>query len=220
MIKIVPAILEKDCVGLKKRIEETSKYFSYVQIDAVDGIFVDKITFPYLEKGVINDKEDLEINIGFEVDGMSVKPLEAINFWKPKGMSRYILHIHACEDYPSVVRQIHEMGIKVGIAILPSDDVGCIEKVIDYIDGVQCMGIREVGAQGQPFADEVLTLIARIKIKYPHLPIGVDGSVNADTICPLIKAGATSLSIGSALLNGDIKENMEKLEDVILKCDI
>ena len=218
MVNIVPAILEKDLEGFKNKLQEVSKYFSYAQIDIVDGVFVDKKTFPYLEKGVIADIKDLEINLDFEVDGMSVKPFEAIEFWKPRGMKRYILHIHACQDYPSVVKQISEMGIKVGIAILPKDSVECVDRVIDYIDAVQCMGINEIGAQGQPFAVEILDLIRDIRAKYPDLHIDVDGSVNRDTICPLIKAGVSSLSIGSALLNGDIQKNKDELEDIIMRC--
>ena len=80
------------------------------------------------------------------------------------------------------------------------------------------MGIDQVGIQGQPFDRRVIELIKAIKDKYPQMKVGVDGSVNKNTLKDLVLAGADTFSIGSALLNGDIEENKKELEDIIKSC--
>lgn len=69
------------------------------------------------------------------------------------------------------------------------------------IDGVQCMGIAEIGAQGRSFDERVLNRIREIRSKYPELSIGVDGSVNEETIMRLKEAGANRFVVGSAVFD-------------------
>jgi pentose-5-phosphate-3-epimerase len=61
------------------------------------------------------------------------------------------------------------------------------------------MGIREIGAQGLPFNEEVLTTIGLLKERFPNKMISIDGSVNAATITRLKAAGADRFVCGSAV---------------------
>jgi pentose-5-phosphate-3-epimerase len=70
----------------------------------------------------------------------------------------------------------------------------------DYADYIQLMGIHTIGAQGLPFDETVLEKIATLKAEFPQLPITVDGSVNAETIVRLKKAGADRFICGSAIV--------------------
>ena len=66
-------------------------------------------------------------------------------------------------------------------------------------DCIQLMGIAEIGAQGQPFDESVIEKIQTVKQRFPHKPITIDGSVNADTIVRLKEAGADRFIVGSAI---------------------
>jgi pentose-5-phosphate-3-epimerase len=61
------------------------------------------------------------------------------------------------------------------------------------------MGIKEIGAQGQPFDETILETIAQVKAAFPDKPITVDGSINSDTIERVVAAGADRVIVGSAI---------------------
>ena len=67
------------------------------------------------------------------------------------------------------------------------------------IDFVQLMGIKEVGRQGQPFAEETFARVKKLRSVYPELEIAIDGGVNQETIPGLAEAGASRLAPGSAI---------------------
>ena len=222
MSRIIPAILEKDQNEVVKKLKKVQPYFDFVQIDIVDGVYVPNTTFPYKDDGEFDKDTDIsditDLNIDFEIDGMTCNHIEAAKFWKRKGAKRYIMHIDASLHYIEDIKAIKEIGISVCVALLPNDTLSTVDKVKDMIDGVQCMGIDQVGVQGKPFDNRVLDLVKAIKEKYPQLPVGVDGSVNKETLKDLVLAGADTFSVGSALLNGDIEKNKKELEDIIKSC--
>jgi ribulose-phosphate 3-epimerase len=69
------------------------------------------------------------------------------------------------------------------------------------------MGIHEIGVQGQPFSERVLDDIRYFKQRYSHLPITVDGSMNADTIQRVCEAGADRFIVGSAIVRNESPED-------------
>ncbi len=221
MTRIIPAILEKNLSGVTGKLKKVKSLFNLVQIDIVDGVYVANTTFPYKEPGVLDEdfdiKEITKFGIDFEIDGMTTEHISAARFWKNKGAKKYILHTAASLNYIEDIKEIKSMGINVSIALLPNDTIETVDKAIDLISGVQCMGIDQVGVQGRSFDKRVLELISGIKYKYPTLEVNVDGSVNRETLEGLVKAGTDTFSIGSALLNGDIEENKKELENIIQK---
>ena len=223
MTRIIPAILEKNLRGVVSKLKKVKPYFNLVQIDIVDGVYVANTTFPYKEPGVMGEdfdiKEITEFGIDFEIDGMTTEHVSAARFWKNKGAKKYILHTAASLTYIEDIKNIKSMGMNVSIALLPNDTIETVDKTIDLISGVQCMGIDQVGVQGRPFDKRVLELVSNIKHKYPTLEVNVDGSVNKDTLESLVKAGTDTFSIGSALLSGDIEENKRELENIIQSKD-
>ena len=85
------------------------------------------------------------------------------------------------------------------MALAADIELSVIEPHLDKIDFVQLMGIREVGRQGQPFAEETFARVKDLRTRYPELEIAVDGGVNEGNIPGLIEAGANRLAPGSAI---------------------
>jgi ribulose-phosphate 3-epimerase len=54
-------------------------------------------------------------------------------------------------------------------------------------------------SQGQPFDEGVLKHIHTLRLKFPDMPISVDGGVSLKTAHDLVGAGATRLVAGSAI---------------------
>ena len=71
------------------------------------------------------------------------------------------------------------------------------------VDFIQLMGIDRVGYQGQKFDEKVIEKIRATRVKYPDLPISIDGAVSLETAPMLIAAGANRLVIGSAIFESD-----------------
>jgi len=67
------------------------------------------------------------------------------------------------------------------------------------LDFVQLMGIKKIGAQGQPFDEPTLARAKELRTKFPDLEIAVDGSVNGTTISQLLAAGVNRFAPGSAI---------------------
>src|SRR5262249_50216455 len=69
------------------------------------------------------------------------------------------------------------------------------------IQFVQLMGIDNVGFQHQAFDEKVIGRVKQVRLKYPGLPISIDGGVSLGTAPALISAGADRLVVGSAIFN-------------------
>ena len=83
------------------------------------------------------------------------------------------------------------------------------------VDFVQCMGIANIGFQGEEFDERVLNQIKELRSQYKELIISVDGSVNEITAPLLVKAGANRLVIGSAVMNSyDVRETIKEFENL------
>jgi ribulose-phosphate 3-epimerase len=91
-------------------------------------------------------------------------------------------------------------NVSCGVSAHGDTPLETLARYADEADYIQLMGIKEIGAQGLPFDEEVLHKIDWLKQKFPLLSITVDGSVNADTICRLVEAGADRFICGSAIV--------------------
>jgi ribulose-phosphate 3-epimerase len=113
------------------------------------------------------------------------------------------------------------LGIELGLAInidTPNTDIyPYLSRVDDEglmpVDFVQFMGIRKIGYQGEPFAEEVYGKIRELRAHNPDIIISVDGGVNLENAPILLEAGANRLIAGSAVFDSDdIKSVIEKFK--------
>jgi len=106
-------------------------------------------------------------------------------------------------------------NIEIGLAISSEIDLEKIKTLINRVDFIQCMGIRKIGFQGQPFEEKIIDKIKEIKRIYPDIKISVDGGVNEKSAPCLIEAGADRLVIGTALDQAlDIKSRIREFENL------
>lgn len=213
---IIPAILPNRFADIESAVEAVDSTADTVQIDIVDGVFAPNKTWLFNGKDA-SILQELEAEtrgmprwetMNYELDLMVKDPLQHIDRFLMLGPSKIIFHLesvkgedllHYFETVPEVVRTTVSFGIAIGIGTPPED----IAPFAQYIDSIQCMGISNIGFQGQPFNVDALAQVRRAKELYPDKVISVDGGVNAASIPLIIEAGADTLVIGSALFGND-----------------
>ncbi len=227
-MKIIPAILPSSYRAIVDGVAKIKDVVTTVQIDFVDGHFAPNRTWWFNNKDpeqlqtLLNQDEGLPEweHINYEFDLMLKDPLEHIDTFVALGPSKIIFH---CESFlestdeskllsyfgnlPSIVADVMTFGMAIGI----DTDPARIAPYVDYIDTIQCMGIVQVGFQGQPFDERVIDQIKKVAHLYPDKTISVDGAVTRDNASSLVRAGVTMLVVGSSIFqstdpHGTIRE--------------
>lgn len=229
MTKIIPTVMPQSEEDFRQKIDSVFRFVDTIQIDVMDGRFVDSISWPYNDFGnefwdkLKSQNEGLPHweKVNFEIDLMVENQIEEATNWINAGVSRVIGHLEAFVSDEIIVEFIElarNYNVEVYLALAPSSDVSRLRKWIDNedenlrIDGVQFMGIENVGYQGQPFAEEILSKISLLRSDFPNLNIAVDGGVSDETASDLIEAGVNILASGSFIFNS---QNPKEAIDIL-----
>lgn len=229
---IVPALLVKDRNELNKKLARLDGLVREVQIDAVDGIFASPSTWPYVgqtnevaqfaEQGKLFPySEQFRIEADLMVENLS----GAAAAWIISGASSLVLHASSIPKLKPILAKLSERFgydkyftpdvLSFGVALTADDDINSLDAVIDNINYVQCMGIVNVGKQGQPFDKRVPEYIREIRRRYTHLAVHVDGGVSIETAPRLLEAGVNKLIIGSEIWSApDVAARVREFEKI------
>jgi ribulose-phosphate 3-epimerase len=228
MTEIIPAILVNDINELNEKLAKFVNITNIVQIDICDGNFVSTTSWPmgYRDResiqSVLEEENGLPFweQLDFEFDLMVLNAHKQFDFFARLGAKRIVFHLEAetetdFKEFLESLDPYFKDNIDIGIAINTTTDIAKLEPFINHVDFIQCMGIENIGFQGEPFDERVLVQIKDLKKKYPEIKISVDGSVNENTATSLIEAGASRLIIGSALLQSyDIRETYKEFQNL------
>lgn len=238
MIEIIPAIMPKNFSDLEEHTKKVSGHVPLVQIDIMDGIFVSGKTWPYSKGGDkefdrISKKEEklpYDDTLDYEIDLMVSEPEHVIEDWMHVGVSRIIVHLESTKHMSNIIADVaahvtraSDEGLEVvslGIAINTTTPVEFIDLYADGIDFVQCMGISEVGKQGQAFDERVFKQLQSLRENHPELALSVDGAVHLDNASDLVDAGADRLVSGSEIFGGtdeDVDKKIKQFRDIVKK---
>lgn len=211
MSLVVPAVLPSSRKDLEEKILFLSTAgIKRIQIDVVDGKFATPASWPYNAGGWSPEaggwKEMLPHleRIAYEIDFMCFDAESSAEEWLTLGATR--LTFHAETDTNSkrlLVSARRRFGhiVSFGLALNIDTDVTLVEKCLSEIEYVQFMGIAKIGRQGQMFDERVLGKIRTFHNRHPDMPIQVDGGVSLENAKKLLNAGATSLIVGSRIVN-------------------
>lgn len=210
MNPIVPAVMPKSLEDLHDHVADVCSVVDWVQIDIMDGEFVSGKTWPYplvdtVVADMLPDGLPYWEQVDYELDLMVVAPEETWQHWLDLGPSALVVHYESVADWEHLLDLVAETRpyVQCGLSFdddTPIEDVLAHREAFDYI---QCMGIDEIGAQGQPFSARAISNIQSIKQQCPEMLVAVDGSVNFETIQDLAEAGAERFVVGSAVFAHD-----------------
>lgn len=188
---IVPTILTNSTEQYKQIVSVYQPFAKRVQVDIADGTFAPNKTIPV---------NNVWWPQGWETDihMMVVRPSEHMPVLLQLKPSLVIFHVETGENLLPMFDQLHEAGIKAGIALMRSSFPGNYKDFINAADHVLIFA-GEIGKQGSQ-ADMLQTeKIQLVKDINPNCEIGWDGGANLKTTRAIAKAGADVINVGSAL---------------------
>lgn len=218
MTEIIPAILPKDYLDLESSLARVRFLSPFVQVDICDGSYVPSTTWPYGDpekfQSILSGEEGLPFweDFQFELDLMVRNPEDVVVDWIDAGASRIIIHNKSTTKLSEILTILESAGVEAGLAIGVDEDISSIMPYAERLLFVQCMGIAEIGVQGNPFDERVLGQIRAIRREFSSLTVSVDGGVNMGTVARLAEAGAHRLVSGSAILRA--KDSKSALEEM------
>lgn len=211
---IIPAVLTNDPAELEAKIRQLETLVQRIHIDIIDGIFTNNKTVG------LDALAPIETPLGIDIHLMTKEPIDWVDKAVETGADRIIGQIEMMFDQQEFVSHVQELGAHAGLAIDIGTDTEKIDtKVLPQLDIVLIMGVK-AGWQGQKFNKIALKKVEKIKGLRQDISgsfsIYVDGGVNEENINSIIKVGADEAAIGSSLFVGDIKSNINKLQNYSL----
>lgn len=211
-IIIAPSILTASFANLESTIKELEEAGAdYLHLDIMDGSFVPQITFG---SKIVSDIKKIT-SLPLDVHLMIVSPEKHIDDFAKAGADIISVHYEGNIHLHKLIMQIKSHNVKAGIVLNPHTRVDVIEPLIDDIDNVLIMSVNP-GFGGQKFITNSIKKIEETKklIGQREIIISVDGGINLNTCCDVIKAGANLLVAGSAIIDSkDKKETIKQLRN-------
>lgn len=217
MIEIIPAILTDNVTDLKQKLASVDEAVSVneanvkrVQIDVIDGVYVDNKTVdPANMLGI-------ETDLALDFHLMVKEPINWVEKCARAGGDRIIGQIEMMSSQKDFVGRVQEEGLYVGLAVDLETPISSLDSLIlNNLDVVLLMAVK-AGWGGQKFDPKVISKIKeldeiRVRDKTPFR-ICVDGGETEDVIDQTHFAGADEVAVGKRVILGDITENIQRLE--------
>lgn len=199
MIKIAPSILAADFAKLGEEVKEVELAGAeLIHIDVMDGHFVPNISFGSIVLDAIRPLTNLPLDVHLMIEN----PDQYIEQFAKAGADYITVHVEACRHLHRTIQLIRSYGVKPGVVLNPHTPIESIQHVLEDIDMVLFMTVNP-GFGGQKFIHSVVpkveALATIIKERGLNIEIEIDGGINAETIVPCAKAGATIFVAGSAI---------------------
>lgn len=189
---IIPAILTQNIEEAQEKLDAVAGLVEWVQIDFMDGDFVDNTSFSVTDVALLERHSKLEAHLMVRAPEFYFEDLERVGF------ERVIFHYESVDDCREVTELMKSYSFERGIAINPETSPEEIEPFIEDFDFILILGVRP-GFGGQEFLPETLEKIKQTKELYPSKVISVDGGVDEKNVKQIIEHGADIVVSGSGL---------------------
>ena len=168
----------------------------WFHIDVMDGVFVPNISYgmPVVKTMAENCEKVMDVHL------MIVQPERYIQTFKDCGADILTVHYEACTHLHRTIQEIHNAGMKAGVALNPHTPVSVLEDIVHDLDEVLLMSVNP-GFGGQKFIENTIKKTAQARELIDRTGskaiIEIDGGVNLETGARLVAAGADALVAGS-----------------------
>ncbi|MFZ5559826.1 MAG: ribulose-phosphate 3-epimerase [Patescibacteria group bacterium] len=230
MVEIIPTILVNNFDEVKERIKAVEKYVNWVQLDVMDGVFVNNETWPHsvipgiAKRGKPFLKEleklkKLKNKVKIEAHLMVERPEEEFDEWL-KIADRIIVHFESKITnrelgIRELIKKAHKKKKGIGLALNPETHYAVAMPFLKDLDLVLFMTVQP-GWGGQELKGWVLNKIEFLRNKWPKGNIEVDGGINDENIKRIFKSGANLICAGTYIYRGkDIRQAIKNLKKYV-----
>ena len=174
----------------------------WFHIDVMDGVFVPNISYgmPVVKTMANNCEKVMDVHL------MIVQPERYIQTFKDCGADILTVHYEACAHLHRTIQEIHNAGMKAGVALNPHTPVSVLEDIVQDLDEVLLMSVNP-GFGGQKFIENTIKKTAQARELVDRTGskaiIEIDGGVNLETGSRLVAAGAHALVAGSFVFKSE-----------------
>lgn len=211
---VSPSLLAADFGNLDRDVTLINESIAdWIHCDIMDGLFVPNISFgfPVIEHVKKISKKPLDVHL------MIVDPDRYLARFRDAGANILTVQYEACTHLQRTVSEIHNLGMKAGVALNPHSPVALLKNTLPFIDMVLIMTVNP-GFGGQSFIMESYNKIAELRKMindggYKVL-IEVDGGIDTKNAKKLIETGVNVLVAGNSVFSSkDPAETIRKLKD-------
>ncbi|HRC96208.1 MAG TPA: ribulose-phosphate 3-epimerase [Coprothermobacter proteolyticus] len=218
MRKLVPSLLSADLWCLKDQLDVLKQYqVDTLHVDVMDGNFVPNISMgvPLVES--LRKHSDFSLDVHL----MIANPERFIETFREAGADLLTVHIEATYHIHRLIQQIRNVGCKAGVSLNPGTPLELIKPILHMVDLVLVMSVNP-GFGGQDFLPETLSKVKMLhqwkleREDYKYI-VEVDGGINRSNVEQVLNAGAEWIVSGSGVFKGDLKTNLDQLNEILLK---
>lgn len=187
-IRICPAILAEEPHQYREQIERVASFAHRLHIDLADGHFAPVKT---IDISGVWWPENMQADLHLMYQ-RPAKHMRAIVNMRPHLV---IVHAEADGDFVTFAKILHQLGIKVGVALLPKTPAKAIFPALEHIDHVMIFS----GNLGHYGGNADVGLLAKgqaILHQKPSIELGWDGGVNDRNAHLLAAGGINVLDVG------------------------
>ncbi|MGB4452769.1 ribulose-phosphate 3-epimerase [Coprothermobacter proteolyticus] len=218
MRKLVPSLLSTDLWCLKDQLDALKQYqVDTLHVDVMDGNFVPNISMgvPLVES--LRKHSDFFLDVHL----MIANPERFIETFREAGADLLTVHVEATYHIHRLIQQIRNVGCKAGVSLNPGTPLELIKPILHMVDLVLVMSVNP-GFGGQDFLPETLSKVEMLhQWKQEHEDykyiVEVDGGINRSNVEQVLNAGAEWIVSGSGVFKGDLKTNLDQLNEILLK---
>ncbi len=201
---IGPSILTANLLNLGEAIAAAEAAgIDFLHLDVMDGRFVPNISFGLPVAYAVRKATQLPLDVHL----MIVEPEIYVERFVEAGADVVTVHVEACRHLHGTLRTIEQAGAIPGVALNPATPLSIIEEVIPLVGEILIMSVNP-GFGGQSFIPLALDKIRRLRTildeRNPTCRLQVDGGIKPSNIARIVKAGADTIVVGSAVFSPEM----------------